>query len=131
MFNISSTTDTFAWIFGLYMMATGIGVVVQRDFFSEIVDELKASRLLTMITGILAYAVGVTTITLHNDWSGWLAVIVSLFGWAALIKGLIYLAYPRFVYTFGEKVLASPKTMTLWGTMAALFGAVLMIAGLA
>lgn len=130
MFTINSTTDTLAWIFGLYMLATGIGVMVQRDVFAEILDELKMSRLLTMITGILAYAVGAVTIALHNDWSSWLAVIVTLFGWAALVKGLIYLAYPKIVFSFGEVVLASPKTMTLWGLMAALFGAVLMIGGL-
>ena len=48
-----------------------------------------------LILGVITLAAGLAMVLPHNIWSGGvLAVIVTLVGWLALIKGLFFLFLP-------------------------------------
>ncbi len=50
---------------------------------------------LTLITGIITLAAGMAMVLAHDRWSGGaLPVLVTLFGWIALLKGILLLAAP-------------------------------------
>jgi hypothetical protein len=48
-----------------------------------------------LLAGVFAVAVGLGLVTGHNVWSGGaLPVVITLVGWASLIKGVALLALP-------------------------------------
>ena len=47
------------------------------------------------LSGMLSLMVGSIIVSLHNVWSG-LAMLVTLIGWAQVIKGLVSLTVPSF-----------------------------------
>ena len=61
----------------------------------DAVNALIRSPPLVLLAGVFAVAVGLGVVVGHNVWSGGaLPVVVTLVGWAALIKGFALLALP-------------------------------------
>jgi len=64
----------------------------QKQAFVEMVTALLHSPPLVFIVGLMVVAVGLAMVLGHNVWSGGaLPVIVTLIGWATLIKSLPFL----------------------------------------
>ena len=88
-------TQTFGIFLGLYMLAAGIGLLTDSKAFAGMIDEFRRNRTLTYLASILAFVIGATVITLHDIWGTPLEIIVSLIGWAALVEGLLMLAFAK------------------------------------
>ena len=58
----------------------------------EIMKEIVQTPPLLFMAGLMGMTAGLAIVLAHNVWSGGaLPVIVTLFGWAALIKGMLLL----------------------------------------
>jgi len=90
-----SLTEFLALAFGLYMIAAGIGLLSEGDNYNQIISDFKDNAALGYLAGILAFALGVVIVRFHNDWSSVMAGVVSLIGWAALVEGVLMLAFRR------------------------------------
>jgi uncharacterized protein YjeT (DUF2065 family) len=55
----------------------------------------------SFLSGLLHFPMGVLIVSFHNVWHG-IPLIVTVMGWGLVIKGLIYLTYPK----HGMRVLA-------------------------
>jgi len=131
LFSDGTTTEILARIFGLYMLAAGIGLVINRDAFVNIIAELRQHAFVLLMAGGMTFAVGAIILSIHEDWSNWLAIVVTLIGWLTLIKGLILLAVPKLSLSVGDKFAQSPSMVMVWGIVVAALGAALFFAGFA
>lgn len=85
------STKLWARIFGLWSLLVVVGMVVNRENTIDVVNGFFASAALMWTTGIFTSLVGIVVIVTHNRWSGGaLPVIVTLFGWLVLVKGLAF-----------------------------------------
>jgi hypothetical protein len=58
----------------------------------EIMKAIIQNRPLLFIAGLLGMTAGLAIVLSHNVWSGGvLPIVVTLFGWASLIKGMLLL----------------------------------------
>ena len=122
-----SLTEFLALAFGLYMIAAGIGLLSEGDNYNQILAEFKDNAALGYIAGIMAFALGVVIVRLHNDWSSVMAGVVSLIGWAALVEGVLMLAFRRqFIEFFLKLNIYSPKVIGGISLCCLLFGLMLM-----
>lgn len=48
----------------------------------------------SLLNGLLHFPLGVVIVSFHNVWSG-IPLVVTLMGWGLVLKGLIYLTYPK------------------------------------
>jgi threonine/homoserine/homoserine lactone efflux protein len=126
MFAEFGMTEIFARIFGLYFIAVGIAAVLDKEFYGRITAALEGNALVLFLTGFAAYAVGAVTVTLHNDWSTWLAIIVSLIGWIALIKGVLILALPKALGGFYAGMKFPANLVRVFAIFCVLLGAVMI-----
>lgn len=70
-------------------------MAVNRAATLDILDRFFADPALMWVTGVFTLLIGVTVIVLHNEWSGGaVPVIVTLYGWIAALKGLLFLWLP-------------------------------------
>ena len=131
MFADATLTEILARIFGLYMLAAGIGLALNSDNMLKMVEEMRQSPLAFYLGGLIAFAIGATIVSLHNDFSGPLAIFITLFGWVALAEGVIMLAFPKAMQAFAGKLVGLISSAKIWGVGVAAFGVVLLALGFA
>lgn len=123
-----SMTEILARIFGLYMIAAGVGVLFSRSLFSRMLDELRSGVTLAYLTGLVAFAIGAVTVTLHNEWSNPPAIVISLVGWLALAEGILFLAVPRVFVNALARIRLKGAVISGLGALSVLLGAWLLAA---
>ena len=88
-------TAFFAKLIGLWLLFAIVGMAVNRDATVTAMNAFFSDSGLMYITGAFTVIIGLTVVLLHNRWtSGALAALVSLYGWAALVKGAMFLFLP-------------------------------------
>jgi hypothetical protein len=86
---ISSTTIFLGRLLGLYLVAISTGMLANRRRTLATLDEMARSGPWMLFSGMVATAAGLAIVLAHNVWSGGaLPVVVTLVGWAALLKGV-------------------------------------------
>ncbi len=92
---MSPTTVFFGRLIGLYLVAISVGMLANRRRTLATLDEMARSGPWMLFSGMVATGAGLAVVLGHNDWSGGaLPVVVTLFGWAALLKGVALLLVP-------------------------------------
>lgn len=82
-------TKIFAKILGFWIVLAVLGLIIARQSWISALNALFADPALVWVTGVFTVLVGLTIVVLHNRWSGGaLPIIVSIYGWIALLKGL-------------------------------------------
>jgi hypothetical protein len=85
---LSKLLGLFCLAFSLSMMAHGQAAV---DLMTALVHDPP----LVLLMGMIGLAVGLAIVLGHNIWSGGaLTVVVTVVGWAILIRGLLLLLLP-------------------------------------
>lgn len=118
-------TQTIALILALYMVSAGIGMLTDSKGFAGIMEEFKERIGLTYIAAIVAFFLGATIVALHNLWGSPLEIIVSLIGWAALVEGVLMLAFRRPFFTLVGAVTLHETFMKAYGLFAIVVAALL------
>ncbi|MDO8839427.1 MAG: hypothetical protein Q7V31_10905 [Parvibaculum sp.] len=123
------TSVFLAQLLGPTLLVMGIGMIVNRDAYRTMAQEFIASRALIYIAGLLAFVPGLAIVLTHNVWvAGW-PVIVTLFGWIALLGGIFRLLFPQEVTRLGTHMLANPASLTVGGAVTIVLGSILSFFG--
>jgi hypothetical protein len=83
-----------AKFWGWYLIIFFVILSFNPSRIKQIFDYLKDQKF-AVLAAFLAIIVGLINILLHNDWeTGW-PIIITLLGWAALLKGVIMFIFPQ------------------------------------
>jgi hypothetical protein len=89
------STKLWARILGLWTLLAVVGMVANRQNTINVVSGFFASDALMWTVGVFTTLVGVVMVVTHNRWSGSaLAVVVTIYGWMVLVKGLTFVWLP-------------------------------------
>ncbi len=92
---MSATTVFLGKLLGLYLVAISIGMLANRRRTMTTLDVMAQSGPWMLFSGMVATAAGLAVVIAHNVWGGGsLPVVVTLVGWAALLKGVALLLVP-------------------------------------
>jgi vacuolar-type H+-ATPase subunit I/STV1 len=92
---MSPRTIFLSRLIGLYCILVALSMITRRQATLESVTALLRNPSMIFIVGIITLTGGLAMVLAHNVWSGGaLAVVVTLVGWIALIKGLFFLFLP-------------------------------------
>jgi hypothetical protein len=79
----------------VYCLIVGLTMMANRQTMVAAVNALIRSPPLVLLAGVFAVAVGLRLVIGYNVWAGGaLPIVVTLVGWASLIKGCMPLALP-------------------------------------
>jgi hypothetical protein len=88
-------TRFLAKLMGLWIVLTILSMIANRDATVAIMNALFSNPALMWVTGVFTLVIGIAIVVGHNRWSGGgAALIVTLYGWIALLKGLLFLCLP-------------------------------------
>ena len=119
---MSPTTVLLGRLLGLYLIAIAVAMLASRRRALATLDEMARSGPWMLFSGMVAMAAGLAIVLGHNVWTGGaLAVVVTLFGWAALLKGVSLLLVPPEQMAAAYKGLGFERLFYVW------IGAVLVL----
>lgn len=90
-----------AQLFGLTIIIFSVVAFFQPSLISATIRDMKPFSFPLLMAGFLGVFGGLTIILSHNIWEMSWRVIITLFGWAALIKGIAYVAFPGTIVRTG------------------------------
>lgn len=123
------TSILIAKLMGPLLAVAGLVGLLNPKGVEEMAREIMASRALLFIAGVLALLAGLAIVNTHNVWTADWRLIITLFGWLALIGGVIRMGFPGLTKSIGETMLANATLLRVIGGLQVALGAFLMVKG--
>jgi hypothetical protein len=93
---MSPLTLFIAKLMGLMFLAFSLWMAINKRDVLAAINELMRSRGLILLGGTANLTGGLAIVIGHNHWSGGaLTVVVTLIGWFATLRGVVWLFTPR------------------------------------
>jgi len=100
-------------IFSLVYICVGIGILINPDFYKKLFEDFIENASALYLGGIMALAVGYLIVTFHNTWTKDLSVIITIFGWLALIKGILILIQPKIMIALSKAMVKKESILKI------------------
>ncbi len=124
------TASTFiARILGPLFVVIGIGLFVEGGSFAVIAGDFVRNGALIYLTGLIALAVGLAILNVHHLWVRDWRVVITIFGWLALIGGIFRILATSLVQRMAEAAIANPRWLIVGGAGTLLLGGFLTVMG--
>lgn len=89
---MSLRTAFLGKLLGLYLIAVSLSLFAHAQAKVEIMKAIIQEPPLLFIAGLMGMTAGLAIVLAHNVWSGGaLPILVTLFGWTSLTKGMLLL----------------------------------------
>ncbi len=62
----------------------------------QIIDDLQDQKF-TILISFITIIIGLINVLLHNVWEANISLLITLFGWAALLKGILLFTFPKLI----------------------------------
>ena len=116
-----------AKIIAVTYIAISLGQFFSGMTYKKMYKSIMESPGLMAMMGIFGIIVGFFIIEYHNMWVKDWEVIITLIGWAALIKGFLFLAFPKSLTFFepmftGKFLKVFPYFTLAFGLLMGYFG---------
>lgn len=92
----------FAKLLGPYFIIVAVGVLFNLKTYQKIMRDFCRNSALLYIGGILALFFGLLVVLFHNVWVANWTVIITIFGWGGIIKGVWLIILPNTAAKFVE-----------------------------
>jgi hypothetical protein len=87
-------------------LSAALGAVFSKDLYRRVLDDTFKNAALAYFMGFTAVIIGLLIVNYHNTWAWNWTVLVTILGWLALVKGILIIAFPRFVESYSKLILA-------------------------
>jgi hypothetical protein len=83
-------------LLGPMMMLVGLGLVLNgKNLMQGMQKEILSNTSMMWFFGVLSALLGLSMLRVHDSWDGGPNIIATVIGWAALVKGVIMLLFPK------------------------------------
>ncbi len=110
-------------IVGLMYLVMGLSLVIRTKDWVKFSDEFLKNK--TQIHPIVFFALpfGLFIVLVHNQWEWSPSVIVTLLGWIAVIKSVLFLLHPKILFKFMPKRKSLSQMIALEGIVITILSA--------
>jgi hypothetical protein len=92
---MSSRTVYLGKLIGLYCLFVALAMISHKQTTVDKMTALAYDAPVLFLACLLTLVAGLAIVLAHNVWSGGaLPIVVTVFGWIVLIKGLVFLLLP-------------------------------------
>lgn len=83
-----------AQIFAVVYLAVGLGMLLNKAYYFKAMGAMLKDSNILYLGGLMAIVAGFLIVTYHNIWVQDWMVVITILGWLALIKGIVFLVFP-------------------------------------
>jgi hypothetical protein len=124
-----NNSKLFARLMGPLFIAIGLSQIINAEVLRTLVDQFLQSYALIFIAGIMAMLAGLAIVNFHNLWVSDWRVVITIFGWLALIGGFIRIALPQQTAMIGTAIFGVPNITIFSGLFTLALGVWLSVMG--
>jgi hypothetical protein len=123
------TSIFLARLLGPLFLLPGIGILINPRVFRALATEVVRSVTLIYLFGLIDFAAGLAIVLNHNVWTASWPVLVTLIGWALLIRGAVRIALPDAIMGYAARYISNKQIYPFAGAAAVILGLVLCYFG--
>ena len=116
------TSIYLAKLIGPVIAVAGLGFLINRQVFLALVEDFAENTGLIMMSGFVALVIGLAIINAHNVWIFDWPVVVTVFGWAATVGGVMRITMPGFVGAIAKSILSHKSFITVQAIVLIVLG---------
>jgi len=120
-----ATSRYLAKLMGPVFLAVGVGMLVNAPLYRTMGEQFLQSYALIYLSGLLALPVGIAILLAHNVWAADWRVLITVFGWLAVIGGAVRIIAPQFVQQVGGAIFHMAAVPVVAGLVVLALGGVL------
>lgn len=124
------TTLFLAKLFGSYLIIMGGIMLLRRELFMQRVKQLMDNDGASLMSAIITLIMGLLLVISHNYWAWDWSLVITLFCWLTLLKGIVLLFFEEFGKTWSARFFAA-KIFYPYGVFLVIVGVILLYLGLA
>ena len=117
-----------ARLWGLYLIIISLSFLFNRKGL-EVIITIVSNRALVILGGFISLLIGIIMVVIHNVWTPDWRIILTLFGWLAIIKGVVYINWPELALKWGNKFQTNRGLVNTLLVIALIFGIYLTYMG--
>ena len=117
-----------ARVFGIYLVVACVAMLLNRKHLSKILEGFSGNLGLVVFSGFIHLFLGLLVVVAHNVWTPDFRGLVTLMGWAGVVKGGLRVLAPTKISRLGEEF-AGGKKLVVWGIVWFVVGLYLIYAG--
>jgi hypothetical protein len=126
----AQSTLILARIIGPLLLAMGLAVVIRPSVFIGVVDSFAADAVTPLMWGFVALLLGLIILAFHRLWNTWTEIAITVVGVISVVRGLILLFIPTQAVAVARDLLGTaPFVVMLAAVLAALLGGWLAYVG--
>jgi hypothetical protein len=118
-----------ARLIGPIFIAIGLSQLVNADVLRTLVDQFLQSYALIFLAGLMTMLAGLAIVNFHNLWVSDWRVVITVFGWLALIGGFIRIVFPQQTATIGMTIFGVANITIYSGLFTLAIGTWLSVMG--
>lgn len=111
-------SKTIAALLGPTLVAGAASVLLNLTAWPALAEQVFRDPPLILTSGFLLFVAGLAIIHAHNRWSGGWPVVVTIFGWLAMLGGLARILFP---IRLAEVAVPLARNSVVLATVAAVF----------
>ena len=89
------TSIFIAQLYGIICIVIGVSILRNQNHYRDMMNDMMRNSTILYFGGVMALTVGFLIIKFHNVWESNWTVLITIVGWAALIKGAALLIAPN------------------------------------
>jgi hypothetical protein len=120
-----ATSRYLAKLIGPIFLAIGIGLLLNAPLYRVMGEQFLQSVPMIYLSGLLVLPVGIAIVLAHNVWAADWRVLITVFGWLAVIGGAVRIIVPQFVQHVGAAAMHLAALPFIGGIVVLALGGVL------
>ncbi len=118
----------FAKLAAVLYLCVGFGALFNKKHLHKVIENFQKNEGLDYLGAIFALILGFLVVATYNVWVWNSTVLVTIFGWGAVLKGAVHLLFPDFSRKMMERLLKS-KYFGFIGLDAVIIGFIFALVG--
>jgi hypothetical protein len=118
-----------ARIIGLFCVVIAAGMISNPRAYQKMIEDFSKNLALVYLSGIFALLIGFLMVSMHNVWRADWTVIITIFGWLGLIKGVWLLLLPNTVAKITALYQKKASLLVFYAVLMLALGIFLLVKG--
>ena len=118
-----------AKIIGWFYIVVAAGMIFNPRAYQKIMEDFSHNNALVYLSGIFSLLIGFLMVLTHNVWQADWVVIITVFGWLGLIKGVWLLLLPNTVAKITAFYQKKASLLVFYAVLMLALGAFLLVKG--
>lgn len=119
------TSILIAKILATVYLSFSLGLLFSSKYYKEKLPKLVDNSSYLILGGFMAITFGFLILEFHNYWDSDWTIVITIFGWLSLLKGIILIVFPQMFTGYNSTILKSENQkyiLLLVLIMGAFFG---------